>query len=52
LESTPLRTSERISTKLVTIFNSFSFGASAALNGQPSSLQMMPALEVPMIGKH
>ncbi len=30
----------------------FSFGASAALSGQPSSLQMMPALEVPMIAKH
>ena len=30
----------------------FSFGASAALRGQPSSLPMMPALEVPMMGKH
>jgi len=30
----------------------FSFGASAALSGQPSSLQMMPALEVPMGMKH
>ena len=30
----------------------FSFGASAALSGQPSSLPMMPALEVPMGMKH
>jgi len=30
----------------------FSFGASAALRGQPSSLPMMPALEVPMMGRH
>ncbi|HVS83157.1 MAG TPA: carboxypeptidase regulatory-like domain-containing protein [Pyrinomonadaceae bacterium] len=30
----------------------FSFGASAALRGQPSSLQMLPALEVPMMAKH
>ena len=30
----------------------FSFGASAALRGQPGSLQMMPALEVPMGMKH
>jgi plastocyanin len=30
----------------------FSFGATAALSGQPSSLQMMPALEVPMGMKH
>jgi len=30
----------------------FSFGASAALSGEPSSLQMLPALEVPMIAKH
>jgi len=30
----------------------FTFGASADLRGQPSSLQMMPALEVPMIGRH
>jgi len=30
----------------------FSFGATAALSGQPSSLPMMPALEVPMMGKH
>jgi len=29
----------------------FSFGASAALRGQPSSLPMLPALEVPMLGK-
>src|SRR2546430_11278519 len=30
----------------------FSFGAAAGLNGQPSSLPMMPALEVPMGMKH
>jgi plastocyanin len=30
----------------------FSFGATAALVGEPSSLQMMPALEVPMGMKH
>ncbi|HLR07347.1 MAG TPA: carboxypeptidase-like regulatory domain-containing protein, partial [Pyrinomonadaceae bacterium] len=30
----------------------FSFGATAALRGQPSSLEMMPALEVPMGMKH
>lgn len=30
----------------------FAFGATAALIGQPSSLQMMPALEVPMGMKH
>src|SRR5260370_1857909 len=30
----------------------FSFGATAALQGQPSSLEMMPALEVPMGMKH
>jgi plastocyanin len=30
----------------------FSFGASAELRGQPSSLQMLPALEVPMIVRH
>jgi len=29
----------------------FQFGASAALRGQPSSLPMLPALEVPMMGK-
>ncbi|PYS44771.1 MAG: hypothetical protein DMF71_02375 [Acidobacteria bacterium] len=30
----------------------FAFGASAALRGQPSSLRLVPAIEVPMIGKH
>jgi len=30
----------------------FAFGAAAGLRGQPSSLPMMPALEVPMIAKH
>ena len=30
----------------------FSFGATAALSGQPSSLPMLPALEVPMPMKH
>jgi plastocyanin len=30
----------------------FSFGATAALSGQPGSLPMMPALEVPMGMKH
>lgn len=30
----------------------FAFGATAALSGQPSSLQMLPALEVPMAMKH
>ncbi len=30
----------------------FSFGATAELRGQPSSLPMMPALEVPMGMKH
>jgi hypothetical protein len=30
----------------------FTFGASAALRGQPSSLPMAAALEAPMIGKH
>lgn len=30
----------------------FSFGAAAAMNGGPGSLEMMPALEFPMIGKH
>ena len=30
----------------------FSFGGTAALSGQPSSLQMMPALEVPIGMKH
>jgi len=30
----------------------FSFGATATLRGQPSSLEMMPALEVPMGMKH
>src|SRR5437870_871396 len=30
----------------------FAFGASAELRGRPSSLQMMPAIEFPMLGKH
>jgi hypothetical protein len=30
----------------------FSFGASAELRGQPSSLQMMPAIEIPVPGHH
>jgi plastocyanin len=30
----------------------FSFGASAELRGRPSSLQLMPAIEVPMAGGH
>src|ERR1043166_2502270 len=30
----------------------FSFGASAALRGQPSSLPMLEAIEFPMLGKH
>ena len=30
----------------------FAFGASAALRGQPSSLRLVPAIEVPMISKH
>ena len=30
----------------------FTFGGTAALRGQPSSLPMMPAIEFPMIGKH
>lgn len=30
----------------------FTFGGTAALRGQPSSLPMMPAVEFPMIGKH
>ena len=30
----------------------FTFGASAELRGAPSSLQMLPAIEFPMLGKH
>ena len=30
----------------------FTFGASAELLGQPSSLQMLPAIEFPMLGRH
>ena len=30
----------------------FTFGASAELRGQPSSLQMLPAIEFPMLGRH
>ncbi len=30
----------------------FTFGGSAVLRGQPSSLPMLPAIEFPMIGKH
>jgi hypothetical protein len=30
----------------------FTFGGTAALIGQPSSLRMMPAIEFPMVGKH
>ena len=30
----------------------FTFGASAALRGQPSSLPMLEAIEFPMLGKH
>jgi len=30
----------------------FTFGSSAELRGAPSSLQMLPAIEFPMLGKH